>query len=155
MKFRTEASRHRMTGRVLVYRPEDYSFDIEPHIDSYASAVVNELSLALDSKGKVTKVFGYCPFIEWRKSLIANPSANIVDVYKDEGGEILAGVAWSVNPDRRWPVYVDPQSGWVYLDSGNTATSLAEIMTGVILGLDDSHQLVAVLLRPRLLPKFQ
>src|SRR5262245_6643943 len=152
MRFRTEPRRLWNSERSLVYRAEEYSFDVEPHCSAYAAVVVNDLSLWLDAMGKVVTVSGYCPHPAWRTASVVPPSASPLDVYSDDGAVVQAGLAWSADPDRRWPVFVDRQSGWVCLASGRSSTCCAEVLAGVVLGLDVDQQLADVHLKPTRLP---
>jgi hypothetical protein len=142
-----------LANRVLIYRPEDFSFDVEPALGGFTSVVVNELSLEVDETGKLIKVWGYCPYPTWVKSTILPPRADLLEVFAISDERFLMGVSQSVNPDQRWPVLIDQQSGWVCLNSGSTTTSFAEVLPGAVLGLDDQQHLSAVYLRPRNLPQ--
>jgi hypothetical protein len=153
MRFRIGSHPRGSTDNTLVYRPEDFSFDVEPHLTGFASVLVNDLSLEVNETGKLIKVWGYCPHHAWTKSTVVPPSAKNLEVFAVSSERFLSGVSQSVNSDRRWPVYFDAQSGWVCLDSGRTATSYAEVLNGVIIGLDDHQQLAVVHLKPKSLPK--
>jgi hypothetical protein len=155
MRFRIGSRPSRLTDSVLVYRPDEFSFDVEPQLAGFTSVVVNELSLEVDETGKLIKVWGYCPHLAWAKSTVMPPRADRFEVFAISDERFLGGVSQSVNSDRRWPVLVDPQSGWVCLESGRTATSYAEVSTGVILGLDDDQQLAFVYLKPKRLPELR
>jgi hypothetical protein len=153
MRFRFGSSPSRLTDRVLIYRPAEFSFDVEPELGGFTSVVVNELSLEIDEAGKIIKAWGYCPHLAWVKATIVPPRADLREVTVISDETFLRGVSQSVNADRRWPVLVDEKLGWVCLDSGNTATSFAEIFPGLALGLDEGQRLSAIYLKPKCLPQ--
>jgi hypothetical protein len=138
---------------VLIYRPGEFSFDIEPQQGSFTSVIVNELNLEVDEHGKLISVWGYCPYLAWEKSTISPPHADRLEVFAVSDKPFLMGLSLSVDPGRRWPVFVDQQSGWVCLDSRRTAISYAEVLTGVVLGFDAHDQLAAIYLKPLELPE--
>jgi hypothetical protein len=143
-----------LTESVLIYRPRDFSFDVEPRLPGFTSVVVNDLSLEVDENGKVMKVWGYCPHVEWIRSRVLPGSADRLEVFAIGDQPFLRGVSQGVNSEC-WPVFVDQQSGWVCLDSGRVASSYAEILEGAILALDDRQQLAVVYLKPKRLPQIQ
>jgi hypothetical protein len=155
MRFRFGSRPDRLSGRQVVYRPNDLSFDVEPPQAGFTSVVVNELSLEVDESGRVTSVWGYCPYPAWARSKVTPPHADFLEVFAVSSEQFLRGVSQSVNLDERWPVFVDQQSGWVSLDSGRPATQLAEVLPGAVLGLDDNQQLAALYLKPDRLPQLR
>jgi hypothetical protein len=53
----------------LVYRPEDYSFDVEPHDGTgFTSIMINDLQLEIDDEGKIIYVWGLCPLIQYKET---------------------------------------------------------------------------------------
>jgi hypothetical protein len=153
MRFRTGDYPRTSTDATLVYRPDDFAFDIEPPQDGFTSVVVNDLSLEVDPSGKLIKVWGYCPHVSWIKSKVAPPTAAALELFAISDEPFLPGVSQRVNTDERWPVMVDQQSGWVCLDSGRSATTCIQILSGAILCLDCDQKLTAVYLKPARLPK--
>ena len=50
----------------LVYREEDYSFDIEPHDGfGFTSIMINDLQMEIDDDGKIVYVWGLSLLIEY------------------------------------------------------------------------------------------
>lgn len=153
MRFRLEELRSDTPDdRQLVYRVDDLSFDVEPGQNGFTSILVNELSIEIEESGKISSVWGYCPYPSWIKSKIAPPSANRSSAFAIGDAPFLMGVSQKANTDGRWQVFVDWQSGWVSLDSGHQIKRSVEIFSGAILGLDCNQQLVTVYLRPDRLP---
>jgi hypothetical protein len=59
MRFRVDYSTEASTNRVLVYRPEEFSFDMEPPpTGAFTSVLVDDLNLEIDADGKVLSVWG-------------------------------------------------------------------------------------------------
>ena len=155
MRFRIGSRPGRLNDGVLVYRSSDLAFDIEPSQGDFTSVVVNELSLEVDEWGKLIGIWGYCPHAAWAKSRVTPPRAELLEVFAVSDEPFSRGVSQSVNPDWRWPVFVDQQSGWVSLDSGRSAIDAAEVLPGVILSLDDDQRLAVVYLKPDRLPELR
>jgi hypothetical protein len=116
---------------------------------------VNELSLEVDESGKLITVWGYCPYASWVTSKVTPPIADFGEVFVVSDEPVSRGVSQSVNPDRRWQVFVDRESGWVCLDSGHSTACSAEILPGVVLGLGADQRLASVYLKPKRLPELR
>lgn len=55
----------------LVYRPEEYSFDVSPVPEGgICSVLFDDLNLELNSAGKVISVWGLCPHTRWKRAVL-------------------------------------------------------------------------------------
>ena len=81
LRFRIDRSVRRTPNSVLVYRPEEYSFDMEPAPSrSFTSVLVDDLNLEIDEAGKVISVWGMCPHTRWVETTLARPEAERGDI---------------------------------------------------------------------------
>jgi len=111
-----------VAGR-LVYRAAEYAFATEPRpVTCGASFTINELELLLDDEEnqRMLIVEGYCPHSGWQKSDLGVPASHPGILRAAIGSRIMPGGAIAVNSkDDRWPVLVDPVTGWVRLGTGD------------------------------------
>jgi hypothetical protein len=142
---------------VLVYRPQDLAFSVEPRPKSAdSSLVVNTIELMVNrSNNQLVFVEGYCPYQGWKhKSL--EPPVSQEGVLRISGVELKRGVAEPINsPGTYWEVHVDIATGWVCVGSEHTSGMTAiEFARGCIAVLKEGN-LVALWLHPRELPPNQ
>jgi len=141
----------------LVYRAAEYAFATEPRPATCGSSfTINEIELMLadDERQRVVFVEGYCPHAGWRISVLRPPVAFPGILRGVAAGPIKPGIAMAVQAkDDRWPVLVDPTTGWVRLGTGdpNEDHEGAEFAPGTIAVLD-SGLFRALWLRPESLP---
>ena len=154
MRFRTERRSQSPAPRAILYWPGDYAFSLTPFVDGVSWIVINELTLGVDTAGKIVSVSGFCPHIEWKPTGIGIPESSPLDVYM-EGFDWVTeqGNARDLQSDRRWLAHVDDKSGWLRFDSGREGATNAEVFCGFVLSIDSSGELVKVYLKPRQLPK--
>jgi len=137
----------------LIYRPEDYSFDVEP-IDGTGdtSIMINDLQLEIDHEGKIMYVWGLCPLIKYEE----------VDEFplKYTTGSLVAlldkppipGISYRLNEDRRWMMYINRKKGWVCLGNPEIKDKqLVEFAPNCVATMD-GQELIAVWLHPEKLP---
>ena len=140
----------------LIYRPEDYSFDIEP-LDGTGdtSIMINDLQLEIDHEGKIMYVWGVCPLIKHEET------AQFPTKYKS--GSLVAvldspptlGISYRLNEDFRWPIYINKEKGWVCLGNPDTKNKkLIEFAPECIATLD-GQELIAIWLHPEQLPALE
>ena len=91
----------------LVYRPEDYSFDVEP-LDGTGdtSIMINDLQLEIDHEGKIIYVWGLCPLIKYEETnefpLKYKPGSLVAMLDKPP----IPGISYRLNENERWPIYI-------------------------------------------------
>jgi len=142
----------------LVYRAAEYSFATQPRPPSSgASLTINEIELMLGAEDRQQALFveGYCPFQSWNKAVLRPPRARRGILRGELTGPVMPGVAIAVSSkDIRWPVHVDPETGWVRLGAGKPELDPAGVAfaPGAIAVLE-CDQLLALWLRPERLPR--
>lgn len=137
----------------LVYRSEDYSFDVEP-LDGTGdtSILINDLQLEIDHEGKIMYVWGLCPLIKYETTHefpIKYKTGSLVAVLDKPP---VLGVSYRLNEGRRWLIYINKEKGWICL--GNPAIKdkqLIEFAPNCVATME-GHELIAVWLHPKELP---
>jgi hypothetical protein len=153
MRFRTAPLTHRIPNNVLVYRPEEFSFAVEPPANcSGRSILVNDLNLELDDDDRVIAVWGMCPHTRWTNMSLTPPPANFGEVFASLDAPLPRGVSTRLNSQRRWPVFADPFSGWVRITGEEPAATAAKVAAGMILEFDSEGNLNSLWLRPKDFP---
>lgn len=141
----------------LVYRAADFAFATEPRPTTCgASFTINELEMMLDDEESRRVVFleGYCPFQGWQTAVLRPPISRPGILRGEAGGPITAGGAIAVHAkDSRWPVLVDPNTGWVRMGKGTPEQDRegVQFAPGGIAALE-GVRLVALWLHPEQLP---
>ncbi len=141
----------------LVYRPAEYAFATEPRPATCgASFTINEVELMVDDEEhqRVAFVEGYCPFQSWTRANLRAPGASPGVLRADAGCPITPGIATAMDSsDVRWPVLVDPRTGWIRLGAGEADGDCRgiEFAPGAIAVLE-GERMVALWLRPLQLP---
>jgi len=137
----------------LVYRAEDYSFDVEP-LDGTgeASIMINELQLEIDYEGRIIYVWGLCPLIKYKETTefpYGYKTASLVVVLDKPH---VLGMSYRLNEDQRWPIYINKKKGWVCL--GNPTIKAMHLIEFAPNGVATMNQqeLIAVWLHPKQLP---
>jgi hypothetical protein len=153
VKFRIDRSKTEIPNSVLVYRPEDYSFDVEPAPSrAFTSILIADLSLEIDSAGRMISVWGTCPHTGWRESTLAPPEAQFGNTFVIPDSPLTRGVSVRLTDDLQMPVFVDKASGWVCIRGKRTSTAAVKPLANVILEIDDEGYFSALWLRPLQLP---
>jgi hypothetical protein len=136
----------------LVYRANDYSFDVEPKSGGgFTSLLLNDLNLEMDEEARIVSVWGYCFHGRWKPRYLLPPPFEKGEVRFDASIELVPGVSIRINKDA-WPVFVNSPSGWVCIDSGVPPQRTIEVMNGVLVALASDRRLVSLWLKPKALP---
>jgi hypothetical protein len=153
MRFQVVQPSGRIPNNMLVYRPEDYSFDVEPlPEETFTSVVVNDISLEVSSFGIIVSVWGLCSHLKWQPAKLTPPKATLGEVIVVRDDPFRRGVSIGVN-DEYWPVFADTESGWVKIVGNCKGAVFVEVLRGAILEIGSSEQLCAVWLKPEKLPR--
>lgn len=155
MKFIIQESQEDQTFS-LVYRPKDYSFDVEP-LDGTGdtSIMINDLQLEIDHEGRIMYVWGLCPLIQYEE----------IDEFpfKYKAGSLVAlldtppvpGISYRLNEGQRWMIYINRKKGWVCLGNPEIKDKqLIEFAPNCIATMD-GQELIAVWLHPEKLPELK
>lgn len=155
MHFRATDGPIRRPNSVLIYRHDEFSFDVEPApIGAFTSVLINTVSLELDVAGQVISVWGLCPYSRWKPANLKPSNARSGDVFCVTDAPLVRGVSLQMT-DECWPVFADASSGWVRVTGKSRASSSTEILPGIILDIDQRGQLSALWLKPQKLPNFR
>ena len=130
----------RNTSIKTVYNIEDRSIMSKPEspLRSGLTVMINYLQLELATNGVIVGVNGYCPHEGWIfKELITIPEAQDILLYYDNINTLSLGSVLSLNDNEKWPVYYDIHNHILCLDSGQSATIVAEILPDVVLEIND------------------
>jgi hypothetical protein len=144
---------------ILVYRAADYAFATEPRPATCgASFTINEVELMLDDEQRQRVLFvdGYSPSQSWKRSSLRPPVASLGVLRADAGEPVTPGSATAMDSnDVRWPVLVDPGTGWIRLGAGDPDSDREGLAfaPGAIAVLE-GERLVALWLRPAQLSTF-
>lgn len=153
MRFRIDRSTHRAPNSVLIYRPEEYSFDVDPAPGrSFTSVLLDDLNLEIDATGRVVSVWGLCPHTRWVPTKLAPPEAAFGEIFFVPDAALLPGVSIPLNHNSYLPVQVDQASGWVRIAGPGTSTASASsvrLLPGIIFEVTEQGQLCALWLKPQ------
>ena len=137
----------------LVYRDEDYAFDIEPLDGSGdASILINELQLEIDHEGRIMYVWGYCPLIKYNETRNFPRRYQACSLVAVLNKPPIPGVSLSLNTDSRWPIYINKKKGWACLGNPEVKNiQLVEFAPDCVAALINS-EIIGVWLQPEELP---
>ena len=137
----------------LIYRDEDYSFDIDPLEESGGmSIMINDLQLEIDQTGRVIYVWGYCPFFQYQKTeeYPKNYQAKTLIASLDKPS--IPGVSYRLNETERWEIFINKEKGWVCIRNPKTIKKqLIEFAPNCIATLEN-YEIKAIWLKPKKLP---
>ena len=106
---------------------EDYSFDVEPLDGSgETSIMINDLQLEIDHEGEIMYVWGLCPLIEYKLTDEVPQGYKLHSLVALLDLPPRPGISYRLNKDGRWPVYINPNEGWVCL--GNPMTKNKQLI---------------------------
>lgn len=138
----------------LVYREEDYSFDIEPLIyNGYTSIMVNDLQLEIDDEGKIVYVWGLCPLIKHQETDKAPKnygSANLIALLNKPP---IPGISYRLNENERWPIHINKQKGWVCIGNPNCFGEQRVEFVNDCIAILEQQEIVTIWLKPKILPQ--
>ncbi len=150
MHFRIDRTTSRTPNSILVYRPEEYSFDVEPSPGrSFTSVLIDDLNLEVDDAGRVISVWGMCPHTRWQSATLTAPEASFGELFVVPDAPLSRGISVRLNREKYLPVQVDSASGWVRVGGQATPAASVKLLPGVIFELTADGQVSALWLRPQ------
>jgi hypothetical protein len=156
MKFNIDYN-GKVEQRMLSYFVEDYSFDVEPWEGvTNVDLTLNYLCLTvLGEDNHVAQVSGFCPYGEWIKTNHNVPKnkpgkLKITDI---DDLELLPGIAYGIN-DVHWPVYVNPNTGWICVGNPEKSGKSVEFINDCVAVICADSNLRSLWLKPKKLPCF-
>ncbi|MDR2914057.1 MAG: hypothetical protein LBV74_04390 [Tannerella sp.] len=152
MKFIVEYT-GKSEQRTLIYREEEFSFDMEPWIYGLDFEIaINTLTLTIID-GKVTQLGGFCGLNKKMKTNYNVPQSPKGELkvlqpekYWDKPG------AHGLNKED-WPVHVNIQTGWVCIGNPEERGNAVEFINNCVAVIDDNKEFVSLWLKPERLPK--
>lgn len=132
-----------------MYRPEEYSFDVEPPPGrSFTSVLLDDLNVEIDETGRVISVWGMCPHTKWSPTRLTPPEAAFGDIFFVPDAPLSRGVSVQLNRDKYLPVQVDRASGWLRIQGRGAPASAVKLQPGIIFEITEEGQLCALWLQP-------
>ncbi len=155
MRFFTQDSQQEQNFS-LVYRAEDYSFDVEP-LDGTgdSSIMINDLQLEIDHEGKIMYVWGFCPLIEYQKTDQVPVEYKTCTLVALLDKPPTLDISYRLNENNRWPIYINKGKGWVCIGNPTIqGRNLIEFSPNCVATMD-REELIAVWLHPKDLPNLE
>ena len=136
----------------LVYREEDFSFDIEPHDGSgFTSIMINDLQLEIDDEGKVIYVWGLCPLIKYEETNEIPKNYESTGLVALLDKPPIPGISYRLNEKERWPIYINKKKGWVCIGNPKiNGKQMIEFVPNCVAALED-QEITAIWLKPKVL----
>lgn len=145
MRFEIVRRNVLLPSRILMYRPNEFSFNVEPiNADSFTSVLLNDLNIELDALGRIIGTGGLCPHTTWKKETLLPPNSTSGEVIFTADGPLTKGVSFRLNAQGRWPALVDLPSKQLCLRGPGTTCTSTEILPGVIVDLTDRGDLCSL-----------
>jgi hypothetical protein len=150
MRFRPVQTGTVTKNNSLVYRPEEFSFDVTPSIAGFTSVLLDDLNLEVDETGKVVSVWGMCPHTRWEEATLTPPKAAYGELFVLPDEPLQRAVSLRLTPDRKYhPTFVDSKNGWVEIRGASKPKLALGIMSGVIFEISHLGEFCALWLHPK------
>jgi hypothetical protein len=150
VKFEIAGGVEHVPERALVYRSQEYSFDMEPPLKGgFTSVLIDDLNLEVDNSGKVLSIWGMCPQTRWQAATLTPPVAKAGALFVVSEHPLSRGVSVRINSAKYLPSYVDWKTGWVKIEGKANPSSAVQAFSGVIVEIDRDGQFSSLWLRPR------
>lgn len=137
----------------LIYREEDYSFDVEPLEGSGdTSIMINDLQLEIDHEGKIIYIWGYCPLIKYLETEEYPHKYQPYSLVALLDKPPIPGISYRLNENERWPIYINKKKGWVCIGNPKiNGKQMIEFVPNCVATLED-QEITAIWLKPKDLP---
>jgi hypothetical protein len=151
MRFRIALGKAVATNSSLVYRPEEFSFDVtQAPTSGFTSVLLDDLNLEVEVTGKVFSVWGLCPHTRWNDALLAPPEAAYGELYVLTDTPLQRAISLRLTPERTYlPTFVDRSRGWVKVQGTPNPKSAVMIIPGVIFEIGNQGEFCALWLHPQ------
>lgn len=138
----------------LVYRDEEYSFDIDPYEnEGFTSILVNDLQLEINDQGEVLYVWGYCPLINYEETTAFPKKIQKKSLFAILVPPPIPGVSYKLNENERWNIYINKKKGWICLGNPKTKNvQMVEFSPHCVATLEN-QEIIAIWLHPFALPE--
>ena len=149
MQFEIMHCANQVADLTLVYRRDEFSFDMmPPQRRNFASVLVDDLNLEADESGRVVSVWGLCPHTRWKEEKLAPPIAEFGAIFLVPNNALSRGVSIQLNANKYFPTYADQSSGWVQIRGRTIPTSAVRIFSGVIVEISEQREFSSLWLKP-------
>lgn len=157
MKFQIRTAA-KMPGIMVVYRPDEYSFGVEPDGDPIPNVIqsilLDTLELHVDDDARVVYVDGLCAHTKWVCGNLRPPKASRGLLFA-QGLRHQPGVSLQLDSISGWPVVADRQNGWVCIGREATSAALEVVeFAPATIAVLERGDLKAIWLKPSEFPKF-
>jgi hypothetical protein len=138
--------------RDLVYRGEEYSFDMEPwvHIMDIELAL-NNLTLTVVSN-QIIQLSGFCGLSSTMNSNICTPEYSKGKLKVKHNNK--SGFAYGIY-DEEQPVRLNIKSGWVCIGDPLRLGEAVEFISNCVAVIGDDGEFLSLWLKPKALPEFE
>lgn len=148
MRFEIKPLAGLLPSAELIYRDEEYSFDMNPSLQRrFTSVSVDDLNLEIDESGEVVGVWGMCPYTRWKDTKLDPPDAQPDKLFFISDRPLQRGVSIQLNSDKYWLTCVDFNSRWVHIKGRTNPVAAVKVFHDVIVELDGAGQLCSLWLR--------
>jgi len=117
----------------LVYRSNEFSFDMMPVSDGFASVLLDDLNLEVDKLGRLISIWGMCPHTRWNKSDLEVPVCEWGTIFFIPHEPFLSGVSVALNEKKFLSTYIDVKSGWLMVKVSTPAEYAVKLSEQVII----------------------
>jgi putative transposase len=151
LRFRTELAKAVVSISYLVYRPEEFSFDVTPApLSGFTSILLDDLNLEVDETGKVISIWGLCPHTRWNDAPLAPPEAVCGQLFVLTDTPLERAISIRLTPERKYlPTFVDRSRGWVKVQGAANPKSAVMIIPGVIFEIGNRGEFCSLWLHPK------
>jgi hypothetical protein len=151
MRFRAVTTSTVTTNSILVYRPNEFSFDVIPAPHSgFTSVLLDDLNLEVDEAGKVVSVWGLCPHTRWKEANLAPPEAAYGELFIMADKPLKRAVSLRLTTGKTYhPTFVDRSRGWVKIQGAPNPESAVMIIPGVIFEISQQGEFCTLWLHPQ------
>jgi hypothetical protein len=134
----------------LIYLPKEYSLDVScvQNIQEEFTLLVNDLQIGLNQDGIVISIHGLCPHTSWNDRILSLPPYREGDLQCLNPTSLIPGTASRINPNVRWPIFVDREAHLICLDSGIPSVDTVAVSKDVLFGVGSDGNIVCLWLRP-------
>ena len=139
VRFQVAHDVRQIPRRELVYRRNEYSFDMEPPPNrNFTSVLVDDLNIELDDTGRVVSVWGGA-YTRWKDAPLRRPSAKVGAVSVNSDAPLARGVSVQVNQNKYLPTFFDRCSGWIKIEAKKEpALAISRLMKNPVIEASDS-----------------
>ena len=123
----------KLSGKIT-YFPNEFSFQTEPRPSFWTSVLVDSLEIMLDSDGRITGVWGFCPHTCWKSSNLVLPESRYGGVMCEKFPTFDSRIPVCIA--NNWEIYCDSFQGWIRIGNAYERCQHIEVVSGLVLAID-------------------